>query len=127
MAVGAEFRDFVLDLLAPLRPSARRMFGGVGIMRDGLMFALLAGDAMYFRVDEQTRARFEAEGCAPFGYRRAGREVSIGSYYAVPERLYDEPDALVEWARDAIAAAHAVKRKGRGRASGAKKATARSR
>lgn len=103
------------------------MFGGVGIMRDGLMFALLAGDAMYFRVDEQTRARFEAEGCAPFGYRRAGREVSIGSYYAVPERLYDEPDALVEWARDAIAAAHAVKRKGRGRASGAKKATARSR
>ena len=126
MAVGAEFRDFVLDLLAPLRPSARRMFGGVGIMRDGVMFALLAGDAMYFRVDERTRAKFETEGCVPFSYRRAGREVSIGSYYAVPERLYDEPDALVEWAREAIAAAHAVKRKGRGRPSGARKAQAQS-
>ena len=126
MAVGAEFRDFVLDLLAPLRPSARRMFGGVGIMRDGAMFALLAGDAMYLRVDERTRAKFEAEGCIQFSYRRAGREVSIGSYYAVPERLYDEPEALVEWAREAIGAAHAV-RKGRGRASGAKKATARRR
>jgi DNA transformation protein and related proteins len=127
VAVGAEFRDFVLDLLAPLRPSARRMFGGVGIMRDGVMFALLADDAMYFRVDEQTRAKFEAEGSGPFSYKRAGREVSIGSYYEVPERLYDEPEALLEWARGAIAAAQSVKRKGRGRASGAKRVTARSR
>ena len=127
MAVGAEFRDFVLDLLAPLRPSARRMFGGVGIMRDGVMFALLSGDAMYLRVDERTRAKFEAEGCGPFSYQRAGREVSIGSYYAVPERLYDEPEALVEWAREAIGATHTVKRRARGRASGVAKATARSR
>ena len=127
MAVGAEFRDFVLDLLAPLCPRARRMFGGVGIMRDGVMFALLAGDAMYLRVDERTRVKFEAESCIPFSYQRAGREVSIGSYYAVPERLYDEPEALVEWGREAIGAAHAVTRKARGRASGAKKATARRR
>jgi DNA transformation protein and related proteins len=116
MAVGAEFQEFVLDLLASLRPSARRMFGGVGIMRDGLMFALLAGDTMYFRVDERTRAKFDAEGCVPFSYHRAGREVEIGSYYAVPDRLYDEPDALLEWARDAIGAAHAVKRPPRRRA-----------
>lgn len=115
MAVGAEFRDFVLDLLGPLRPSARRMFGGVGIMRDGIMFALLSGDAMYFRVDERTRAKFEAEGCTPFSYRRAGREVAIASYYAVPDRLYDEPDALVGWAREAIGAAHAGRRNRRGR------------
>jgi DNA transformation protein len=118
MAVGAEFRDFVVDLLAPLQPSARRMFSGVGIMRDGVMFALLAGDTMYFRVDELTRAKFEAEGCGPFSYRRAGRVVAIGSYYAVPERLYDEPEALVEWAREAVAASRGVKRragtKGRG-------------
>ena len=127
MAVGAEFREFVLDLLAPLRPSARRMFGGVGIMRDGVMFALLSGDAMYLRVDERTRAKFEAEGCGPFSYQRAGREVSIGSYYAVPERLYDEPEALVEWAREAIGAAHSVKRRARSRVSGVAKATARSR
>jgi len=103
------------------------MFSGVGIMRDGVMFALLASDAMYFRVDERTRAKFETEGCVPFSYRRAGREVSIGSYYEVPERLYDEPEALVEWAREAIAAAHLVKRKARGSASGTKKAQARSR
>lgn len=105
MAVGAEFQAFVLDVLAPLRPTARRMFGGVGIMRDGLMFALLSQDAMYFRIDETTRARFEAEGSGPFTYARAGRQATIGSYFAVPERLYDEPEELVAWARDAVAAA----------------------
>jgi DNA transformation protein and related proteins len=127
VAVGAEFREFVLDVLAPLRPSARRMFSGVGIMRDGVMFALLSGDAMYLRVDERTRAKFEAEGCTPFSYQRAGREVSLGSYYAVPDRLYDEPEALVEWAREAIGAAHSVKRRTHSQASGAAKATTRSR
>ncbi|HSU05320.1 MAG TPA: TfoX/Sxy family protein [Acetobacteraceae bacterium] len=111
MPVGAEFQAFVLDLLGPLRPSARRMFGGVGIMRDGMMFALLSDDTMYFRVDERTRARFQEAGCDPFRYRRAGREVSIASYYAVPDALYDEPDVLLEWAREAVAAAQDKGRK----------------
>jgi DNA transformation protein and related proteins len=105
MAVGAEFREFVLDLLAPLRPTARRMFGGVAILRDGAMFALLSRDAMYFRVDEGTRTRFLQAGSGPFRYLRAGREVAIESYYAVPDTLYDQPDALLAWARDAIDAA----------------------
>ncbi|MGH7152408.1 MAG: TfoX/Sxy family protein [Acetobacteraceae bacterium] len=113
MTVGAEFRDFVLDLLAPLRPSMRRMFSGFGIMRDGVMFALLSDDTMYFRVDEHTRRKFEVEGCAPFTYRRAGREVTIGSYYAVPDRMFDEHDALLDWAREAITAAQSVPRRAR--------------
>lgn len=112
MTVEAEFRDFVLDLLRPLRPTARRMFGGFGIMRDGVMFALLSNDTMYFRVHERTRPKFEAEGCAPFAYRRAGREVTMASYYAVPDRLFDEHDAMLDWAREAIAAAQSAPRRG---------------
>lgn len=111
MAVGTEFQAFVLDLLAPLRPTARRMFGGIGIMRDGVMFALLSNDTMYFRAHERTRPKFEAEGSGPFTYRRAGREVAIGSYYAVPDRLFDEHDALLDWAREAIAAARSAPRR----------------
>ena len=110
MTVGAEFRAFVLDLLAPLRPDARRLFGGVGIMRDGAMFALLSQDRMYFRVDAATRARFQEAGSDAFRYRRAGREVSIETYYAVPDTLYDQPDLLLAWARDAIAAAQRGRR-----------------
>jgi DNA transformation protein len=106
MAVGAEFQAFVLDLLAPLGPGARRMFGGVGIMRDGLMFALLSNDTMYFRVDAHTRPSFQDAGCGPFRYDRAGRKVAIETYYAIPDGLYDEPEKLLAWARQALDAAH---------------------
>jgi len=117
VTVGPEFRDFVLDLLRPLRPTARRMFGGFGIMRDGVMFALLSDDTMYFRVNERSRPKFEAESCAPFTYRRAGREVAIASYYAVPDRLFDEHDALLKWAREAIEAALSAPRRRKGQSA----------
>lgn len=105
MPIGAEFQAFILDLLAPLQPSARRMFGAVGIMRDGVMFALLAADRLYFRVDATSRPRFEAAGCDPFRYRRAGREVTIASYFAAPESLLDEPEEMLRWAAAALQAA----------------------
>lgn len=105
MPVGAGFQAFVLDLLAPLQPGARRMFGGVGIMRDGLMFALLSHDTIYFRVDALTRKSFQDAGSGPFRYHRAGREVAIETYYAVPDAMYDEPEALLACAREALGAA----------------------
>jgi DNA transformation protein and related proteins len=105
MAVTPAFRDYILDLLAPLRPTAKRMFGGVGIMLNGSMFALLTRDELFFRVDDTTRPRFEAAGCSPFGYNRAGRDVLIASYYAVPSDLYDQQEELLRWASDAAAAA----------------------
>ena len=42
MPVSDEFRDFVLEQLAPAgRVAARAMFGGVGLYLDGLFFALI--------------------------------------------------------------------------------------
>ena len=105
MAVSRGFQEFVLDLLGPLDPLPRRMFSGVGLFHGGVMFGLLAHDAMYLRVDDHTRERFVEAGSKPFSYMRAGREVSLGAYYLVPEDLLDRHDDLLEWARDAIGAA----------------------
>jgi DNA transformation protein len=105
MAVSCGFQDFVLDLLGPLDPLPRRMFSGVGLFHGGAMFGLLSRDAMYLRVDAHTRERFERAGSRPFSYMRAGREVSLSAYFAVPEDLLDRQDELLQWARDAIGAA----------------------
>lgn len=105
MAVSRGYQDFILDLLGPLDPAARRMFSGVGLFHGGVMFGLLARDTMYLRVDDATRGRFEQEGCGPFTYQREEREVSLSAYYVVPEGLLDQPDELLQWARDAIEAA----------------------
>jgi DNA transformation protein and related proteins len=105
VAVNRGFQDFILDLLEPIQPMPRRMFSGVGLFHAGVMFGLLVRDTMYLRVDDMTRGQFERVGSSPFTYQRGEREVSLSAYYVVPAELLDRQDELLQWARDAIAAA----------------------
>src|SRR6516165_6406524 len=54
--------QFISDLFAPFGPVAvRRMFGGAGLYRDGLMFALEFDGVIFLRVDEASIPDFERE------------------------------------------------------------------
>src|SRR4051794_93734 len=81
------------------------MFSGFGISADGINFALALRSGLYLRADEQTIARFEAEGSKPFQYQTRAKTVTVGSYWQLPERLYDDPEELTGWAKAALAAA----------------------
>jgi len=105
MATLSDFERHVGDLLAPVGPvRLRRMFGGSGIYAGDTMFALIAHDELYLKVDDLTRARFEAAGSVPFTYEGKGKPVQM-SYWSAPEEVFDDPDALEEWARLALEAA----------------------
>jgi len=95
--------DYLAELFEPVGGvRIRRMFGGLGFFRDGLMFGLWQGDTIYLKADDTTRPAFEAEGCGPFVYgSKNGRETSL-SYYRMPERLLDDTDELRGWALAAI-------------------------
>ena len=123
MATSPGIQAFLEELFTPLGGvSLRRMFSGHGVFRDGTMFGLVIRDVLYLKADDATRAAFEAEGSAPFTYAGAkGREVRT-SHWRVPERLLDEPDEFVEWARAAFAAA---KRAETAKSAKAKKAAGR--
>lgn len=100
------FREFLEEMFEPLGGvTYRRMFGGLGIYRDGRMFALSADDVLYFKADGETVPDFEAEGCGPFVYEGKNGRTATMSYWRVPERLYDEPDDFASWARKAFQAA----------------------
>lgn len=100
--------DFIRDLFAEFGPVAvRRMFGGAGVYADGVMFALVTRDQLYFKADPDATERFLREGCAPFSYAVKTGERTITSYWRVPDRLYDDPAELAEWARAALSAARA--------------------
>ena len=104
MATGGP--DRFDDLFAPFgRIVVRRMFGGEGLFRDGLMFGLVDDERIFLKTSEQTRARFVAEGCGPFTYQMKKGEGILTSYYELPDRLYDDPDELAEWARAAFGVA----------------------
>ena len=104
MSVNNEFVRYVLDQLRGLGAVvSRKMFGGAGLYLDGTMFALIAYDTLYFKVDESTRPDYEEAGMEPF---RPFDETSyVMSYYEVPVDVLEESDELVEWARKALAAA----------------------
>ena len=99
-------RDFLIDLFADFGPvTIRRMFSGFGISADGTNFALALRGGLYLRADDETIPRFEAEGSRPFQYQTRAKTVTVGSYWQLPERLYDDPEELTGWARAALAAA----------------------
>jgi DNA transformation protein len=103
--VASGLDDLLAELLEPLGDvTFRRMFGGRGIFRRGLMFAFVSHDTLYFKADETTIAEFQAEGCGPFIYEAKGRPHII-RYWRAPERLYDEPDEFRVWAQTAFGVA----------------------
>jgi len=85
--------------------AVRRMFGGAGIYADGTMFGLVADGVIYLKADERNAPAFERENLPPFTYATKDGKRGVMSYRRMPERLYDDPDELATWARDALAAA----------------------
>lgn len=81
------------------------MFGGAGIYADGLMFALVADGVIYLKVDLQNEPDFEREQLPSFTYAVRDNKRAVMSYRRMPDRLYDDPDELARWAREALAAA----------------------
>ena len=81
------------------------MFGGAGIYADATMFALVHDGVIYLKADAQSAPDFERENLAPFTYTTRGGKRGVMSYRRMPDRLYDDPDELVAWAREALAAA----------------------
>jgi DNA transformation protein and related proteins len=106
MTASDGFIGFLKDLLGSLGPiTVRRMFGGAGIYCDGVMFALVVDDTLYFKADDRNRPDFEAEDLAPFSYATKDGRHTIMSYWRCPDRLFDEPDEMTAWAGKALAAA----------------------
>ena len=99
-------RDFLIDLFTDFGPvTIRPMFSGFGISVDGTNFALALRSGLFFRADEETIPRFEAEGSRPSQYQTRAKTVTVGSYWQLPARLFDDSEELAEWARAALAAA----------------------
>ncbi len=109
MAISDGFIEQIRELLAPMgHIGVRKMFGGAGIYADGVIIAIASDDILYFKVDATTRGDFAAEGTGPFRYPLKTGEQVMDSYWRAPERLFDEPDEMVIWARKALAVSRAA-------------------
>ena len=102
MSVSEEFIEYVLDQFSRWRHvTARKMFGGAGLYRDGRMFGLIADDVAYLKVDDSNRKEFVEAGSSPF--KPYPDKPTTMSYFEVPPDILDDPEELVEWAERSLA------------------------
>ncbi|MBE7367887.1 TfoX/Sxy family protein [Ramlibacter pallidus] len=99
------FASYCAELLSALGPvRVRRMFGGHGIYVDDLFIAIVVGETLYLKADDQSLPRFEAAGCQPFSFTAKGRTMTT-HYRAAPVDAMDSPALMRPWATLAIEAA----------------------
>ncbi len=106
MAFSKAFAAYIQELFGGLGlVRVKGMFGGAGVYADELMFAFIADDSLFLRVDAEIEDRFKAEGSQPYIFHmRDGREVAI-SYWSAPEAALEAPEEAETWARLSLGAA----------------------
>jgi DNA transformation protein len=110
MGAKNDYLDFVVEWLAPLGSiTARAMMGGHILYCDCVVFALIARNTLYLKVDDETRGRFHALKLEPF--RPFEDKDSAMSYYPPPAEFFEDPDSMIEWGRTAIGAGLRAKNK----------------
>ena len=103
MAVSKEYLDFVIDQLSEFgEVEVKKMFGGIGLFRDGRMFGKIGGDTFRLKVDEHNQKDYEERGMKPFFSSKKKKGMP---YWEVPADVLEDKDELKKWAEKSYAAA----------------------
>jgi DNA transformation protein len=100
MSKPSEFVAHVVETMSAFGPvECKSMFGGWGLYHGGIFFALVAADILYFKVDDETAAAFDAGKLPNFVYEsRVGERISM-SYRQAPAEALESPAVMETWAR----------------------------
>lgn len=116
MSASTEYTEYILELLEPLGPiTTGRFFGGVGLAGNGVQFAMLMGNSLYFVVDDTTREKYTAAGMMCFSYLTKKGRVQVRRYFELPEEVLTDPAELRRWAHEAMRVAGKAKKPGKAR------------
>ncbi|HET9958793.1 MAG TPA: TfoX/Sxy family protein [Polyangiaceae bacterium] len=109
MAVTPSYLSYVLDQFSGAgEVVSRRMFGGVGLYRDGVFFGAVDDDAVYMRVDEATRPEYERRGMPMLRPLKSKPDLVMQAYFQLPPEILDDREVLHEWLERAVRAAVAA-------------------
>lgn len=98
-----EYADYILELLEPIGwLHTSRFFGGTGISRDTVQFAMIMKNTLYFVVDDTTRPAYAQAGMQPFSYSTKKGQIQVKRYFEVPDDVLTDAEQLRQWAKEAI-------------------------
>jgi len=98
----SEYSEYIIDHLSSWGPcTAKRMFGGHGIFRGGLMFALIADDQLFLKSDSESEPIYTEHDCEQFTFVAKGKSINM-SYWSAPDDFFDDPEQTIIWADTAF-------------------------
>ena len=97
--------EWVREALEPLGTvTMRRMMGGATLYCDGTIFAIVHGGELWFKADAESNALWDEVSPERFTVTFATGMVDTMNYRRAPSDVYDDADAMREWASHGIAA-----------------------
>lgn len=106
MAFDQGLVDWVEEAMAPFGTvTMRKMMGGATLYLDGTIFAIVASEGLlWIKADTESDATWDAAGCPRFTMTFKDGKVDSMNYRRAPDDVYDDADALREWASLGVAA-----------------------
>lgn len=100
MAVNKEYAEFIKDQLSEFgEVEFKNMFGGIGIFKEGLMFAKIGGDKFRLKVDDSNKQQFEDKGMKPYHSEKKKKGMP---YWEVPVEVIENRTELAKWAQESF-------------------------
>jgi DNA transformation protein and related proteins len=106
-------QKFIERLAASRSITHRKMFGGVGLYCDGVFFAVIDDDRLYFKVDDVNFPDYQAFGMPQWVIE--GANGGAMPYYEVPDQVLADAEKLGEWIDAAVDVANRKKGSGKKR------------
>jgi len=104
MAFDQGLVDWVIEAMEPAGTvTMRRMMGVATLYYQDRIFATVDDEAIWFKADALSNAIWEEAGCERFSFESGGK-IEHMNYRRAPADVYDDADALREWAALAIEA-----------------------
>lgn len=102
MAFDAGLVELVREALGDV--AMRQMMGTATLYADGRIFAIVDETEIWFKGDATSAPVWEEAGSSRFTFTSKDGKTEVMNYWRAPADVYDDPDAMREWAGVAIAA-----------------------
>lgn len=91
--------------------SARPMFGAYGMYKDGIFFAIIEDDELFFKVNDETVQAYIERNSRQFSYPMKNGEISKMNYWKVPDEILEDREEVVTWIETSVQVARQNKLK----------------
>jgi DNA transformation protein len=97
----------VKTLLDGLDVQGRKMFGGIGIFSERIMFSLIYDRALYFRSTEEIASYYSTDSIQ---FQHPSKSSKM-PYWSVTDQVINDKSKFTDWAYDAFHLAKSLRRK----------------